>query len=113
MWLNNFDYCGCHVLFSGKSSSSRRDRRATRAGTVTSFRWIVGVVALASPPAAITPAVRVRLNAMTANTSQAAFAVNVPDGRCARTLFFRSALTYSITMKCLTKLYRSVRFWGA
>ena len=50
-------------------------------------RRIVAVVALAIPPAAITPAVRVSLNAMTAHTSQDAFAVNVPEGRCARALF--------------------------
>jgi hypothetical protein len=38
----------------------------------------------------------VRLNAITASTSQAAFAVNIPDGRCARAECFRSALTCSM-----------------
>lgn len=46
---------------------------------------MVAVVAFANRPAwsAITPAVRVRLNAITARTSQALFAVNTPEGRCA------------------------------
>ena len=46
-------------------------------------RRIVAVVALASRPArsAVSPAVRVRLNAITASTSQALFAVNTPEGR--------------------------------
>lgn len=42
------------------------------------------------------PAARVRLNAITASTSQAALAVNTPDGRCASAAFFRSAWTCSM-----------------
>src|SRR5450830_93905 len=57
---------------------------------------MVAVVALAMPAPAMVAAARVRLNAMTARTSQAAFAVNTPDGRCAKALFFRSALTCSM-----------------
>ena len=33
---------------------------------------------------------------MTASTSQAAFAANLPEGRCARAEFFRSAWTCSM-----------------
>jgi len=49
-------------------------------------------LAIAVPAAAA----RVRLNAMTARTSQAAFAVNEPDGRWATAEFFRSAWTCSM-----------------
>ena len=59
----------------------RRAEVATRAGTVISLRRIVAVVALARSGAATVPAARVRLNAMTASTSQAALAVNTPDGQ--------------------------------
>ena len=52
------------------------------------FRQVWGSVRLA--------AARVRLNAMTASTSQAALAVNTPDGRCARAESFRSAWTCSM-----------------
>ena len=41
-------------------------------------------------------AVRVRLNAMTARTSQAALAANFPEGRCASAELFRSAWTCSM-----------------
>ena len=41
-------------------------------------------------------AARVRLNAITAQTSQAAFAQNFPDGRCASADTFRSAWTCSM-----------------
>jgi len=60
----------------------------------------VAVVAFASWGAAVRlAAARVRLNAMTASTSQAAFAVNFPEGRCASAEFFRSAWTCSM-MAC-------------
>jgi hypothetical protein len=36
------------------------------------------------------------LNAMTASTSQAALAVNTPDGRCASAEFFKSAWSCSM-----------------
>ena len=75
----------------------RRAEEAILTGTLTSFRRIVAVVALARPAPAMVAAARVRLNSITARTSQAAFAVNTPEGRCARALFFRSALTSSMT----------------
>ena len=63
---------------SGRWSVRRRAEDAIRAGTLTRFRRIVAVVALLRPvPApAMVAAARVRLNAITARTSQAAFAVN-------------------------------------
>jgi hypothetical protein len=60
------------------------------------LRRIVAVVALATGVPARVAAARVRLNAITASTSQAAFAVNLPDGRWARAEFFRSAWTCSM-----------------
>jgi hypothetical protein len=54
---------------------------------------MVPVVAVASCGPLSAAAPRVRLNASTASTSQAALAVNVPLGRCARAEFFRSAWT--------------------
>ena len=57
------------------------------------------VVALASAVPVRVAAARVRLNAITAQTSQAAFAVNFPLGRCARAEYFRSAWTCS-TIAC-------------
>ncbi len=54
---------------------------ATRAGMVMSLRRMVAVVALARPVPVILAPARVRLNAMTARTSQAGFAVNFPEDR--------------------------------
>lgn len=51
---------------------------AILAGTVTSFRRMVAVVALARSATTMVAAARVRLKAITARTSQAAFAVNTP-----------------------------------
>jgi hypothetical protein len=51
---------------------------ASRAGTAMSLRRIVAVVALARAGPVVVAAARVRLNAMTAQTSQAAFAVKTP-----------------------------------
>ena len=62
-----------------------------------SLRRMVAVVALASSGAAVrVAAARVRLNAMTASTSQAVFAANFPEGRCASAELFRSAWTCSM-----------------
>lgn len=58
-----------------------------------SLRRIVPVVACSSCAPVRPAAARVRLNAITASTSQAAFAVNLPDGRWASAEFFRSAWT--------------------
>ena len=59
----------------------RRAEEATLAGTVMRVRRMVAVVAFASSEPVMAAAARVRLNAITASTSQAAFAVNLPDGR--------------------------------
>ncbi len=75
----------------------RRAEVATLAGTLISLRRRVAVVARASSGAARVPAARVRLNAMTASTSQAAFAVNTPDGMWASAELLRSAWTCSMT----------------
>jgi hypothetical protein len=45
------------------------------------------------------------LNAIAAQTSQALFAQNCPDGRCAGGAFFRSAMTCSTTA-CAVRLLR-------
>jgi hypothetical protein len=79
-----------------RCSVSRRAEDAIRAGTWTSLRRIVAVVALPIAGPARVPAARVRLNAITARTSQAAFGVNLPDGRWAKAEFFRSAWTCSM-----------------
>ena len=81
----------------GRCRVTRRAEDATRAGTVISFLRIVAVVALARSAPAMVAAVRVRLNAMMARTSQAALAVNFPEGRCARAELLRSAWTCSMT----------------
>ena len=60
---------------------------------------IVPVVARAWKVEASAPAVRVRLNAIVAQTSQALLAQKCPDGRCASGPFFRSAITCS-TIAC-------------
>jgi len=80
----------------GRCRIRRRAELAMRAGTVTRVRRIVAVVARVSRPLAMVAAARVRLRAITARTSQAAFAVNFPDGRCASAEFLRSALTCSM-----------------
>ena len=63
------------------------------------MRRIVAVVALAIEVSARVAATRVRLNAITARTSQAAFAVNFPEGRWARAEFFRSAWACSMIVE--------------
>ena len=67
----------------GRCRTSRRAERAIRAGTLISWARMVAVVALAWKAEARAPAARVRLNAIAAQTSQAPFAVNDPDGRWA------------------------------
>ena len=62
----------------------RRAEVAILAGMLMMRRRIVAVVALVCAPPAIVPAAVVRLNAMTARTSQAALAFNFPEGRWAR-----------------------------
>ena len=88
----------CQGQASGRCRMILRAERASRAGTEMRVRRIVAVVALARRPArsARMPAARVRLNAITARTSQALFAVNTPEGRCASGPFLRSAWTCSM-----------------
>lgn len=62
-----------HGQSRGWCRITRRAEVATRHGTWTSLRRTVAVVALARSGAARAPAARVRLNAMTASASQAAF----------------------------------------
>src|SRR3954463_8466714 len=62
-----------------------------------SLRRIVAVAALARAGVVVRDAAaRVRLKAMTAQTSQAALALKTPDGRCARAEALRSAWTFSM-----------------
>ena len=79
----------------GRCRVSRRAERASRPGTLMSWDRMVPVVALAWKVEARVPAVRVRLNAMVAQTSQALLAQKCPEGRCANGPFFRSAMTCS------------------
>ena len=81
----------------GRWSRTFRALLAILAGILISFRRMVPVLAFANPLPAMAAAARVRLKAITASTSQAAFAVKTPEGRCARALSFRSALTCSMT----------------
>lgn len=74
----------------------RRPEDATLAGMAISFRRMVAVFAFASTVPVMVAAARVRLKAMTARTSQAAFAVKIPEGRCANAECLRSALTCSM-----------------
>lgn len=80
-WLNKADHAVSHGQVSGRCSRIRRAEDAILAGMLTSFRRIVAVVAEARTVPVIAAAVRVRLNAMTARTSHAAFAVKMPEGR--------------------------------
>src|SRR5699024_2455792 len=96
MLVNRRAHPVSHGHCCGRCKMYRRAEEAIRAGIVTSFLRIVAVVARASPSSAIVAAARVRLNARTAHTNHAAFAVNMPEGRCASALFFRSAWTCSM-----------------
>ena len=81
-----------HGQAVGRCKVTRRAEVATRAGTAISLRRMVAVVAFARSLPAMA-AVRWVSNAMTARTSQAALAVNLPEGRWARAELFRSAWT--------------------
>src|SRR5665213_1299037 len=93
----------CQACFQGQTVGrcrvSRRAERASLAGMLMSWARIVPVVARAWNVEARTPAARVRLNAIAAQTSQALLAQNLPDGRCAKGPFFKSAMTCS-TIAC-------------
>ena len=94
--LNSAVQACSHGQALGRCSVSRRIEVAARAGTLMSLRRIVPVVALARSGPLSVPAARVRLNAITASTSQAALAVNFPEGRCASAESLRSAWTCSM-----------------
>src|SRR4051794_39522250 len=83
----------------GRCNVRRRAEEAIRAGTLIKVRRMVAVRDLARAGPVRVAAARVRLNAMTANTNQAALAVNRPEGRCARAESLRSAWTASM-MAC-------------
>ena len=93
---NSADHAISQGQCAGRWSRIRRAEDAIRAGMLTILRRIVAVVAEARSAPVMVAAVRVRLNAMTARTSQAALALKIPEGRCARAEFFRSALTCSM-----------------
>jgi hypothetical protein len=81
----------------GRCRRSRRAEVAIRAGTLMSLRRIVAVAALASAGVVVSvAAARVRLKAMTAQTSQAALALKTPEGRWASAEALRSAWTFSM-----------------
>jgi len=94
--MNSWVQACCQGQFVGRCRVRRLAEDAIRAGMVISLRRMVAVVALAIAVPAAVAAARVRLNAMTARTSQAAFAVNDPDGRLATAEFFRSACACSM-----------------
>ena len=75
--------------------TSRRADLARRPGTAISCRRMVAVVALAWNTDAMVPAARVKLNAIAANTSHAPLAAKWPEGKCARALPLKSAMTCS------------------
>ena len=88
MAWNSWDQACPHGQCCGRCIRRRRAERASRAGMLISWARMVPVVALAWKAEARQPAARVRLNAITASTSQALFAANEPsvqitDGKCA------------------------------
>ena len=96
MLLNNRFHSCSHGHLAGRCMVTRRAEDAIRAGMQIRVRRIVEVVALTRRFPPRLAAARVRLNAMTAHTSQAAFAQNFPDGRCANADALRSAWTCSM-----------------
>src|SRR5690606_14311509 len=77
---SRFQAC-CQGQLVGRCRRSLRAEDAARAGTVIRALRMVAVAALASSGPVRVAAARVRLNAITASTSQAAFAANLPEGR--------------------------------
>jgi len=76
---SRFSQAVCQGHPVGRCRVTRRAEDEIRAGTVMTLRRIVAVVALARAGPVMVAAARVRLNAMTARTSQAAFAVNFAE----------------------------------
>ena len=85
----------------GQEAGSRRCRRrplcTRRPGTVKIRRRRVVAVAFSRSGPARRPTARARLWAITASASQAALAMNLPDGRCARPALLSSAIRCSTT----------------
>src|ERR1700712_4342267 len=96
VWVNNSVQLVCHGHPVGRCRVSVRAEPAILAGTPIRVRRMVPVVAFARFGPDTVAAALVRLNAMTASTSQPALAANDFDGRWARAEFFRSAWTCSM-----------------
>ncbi len=81
---------------SGMAMIACRTEEFIRAGTA--MRWVrrVDHRAFACRAEAAAPAARRRLNDRQASASQAALAVNFPDGACAKGPSFSSAMTCSM-----------------
>ena len=94
--LNNRFHSRSHGHRAGRCIVMRRAEDAIRAGMQIRVRRMVEVVAFARRCPSRQAAARVRLNAMTAHTSHAAFAQNFPEGRCANAEALRSAWTCSM-----------------
>lgn len=75
---NNHRHCDSHFQPSGRRSTNLRNRCATRARAVTIRCRIMAVVAQAIDLAAMVPAVRVRLKAMTASTNHGSVRAELP-----------------------------------
>ena len=88
---NSVFHAVSHGQPRGRCSRRRRAEEAMRAGTLIRVRRMVAVRDLASAGPVRVAAARVRLNAMTASTSQALLAANRGEGRWARAEAFRSA----------------------
>lgn len=91
-----------HAVFQGAARGAGGERfygalEAALARMLISFLRIVPVPTFARALPAAVAAARVRLNAMKARTSRAVFAVETPEGRCAKVLSLRSAFTFSMT----------------
>ena len=77
--MNNIDHHDSHGQSVG--NCTKRAEVEIRAGISISFRRIVPILVLRRSLPAITPTSREPMNAIVASTSQAAFAVKIPDGR--------------------------------
>ena len=89
---------GSHGQLVGRRRVIFRAEVEMRAGMLTSLRRIVPLRALPRSALAKDPTARERLNAIVARTSQAALAVNTPDGRCASALSLRSTFICSMNV---------------
>ena len=87
---------GSHGQLVGRCRVIFRAEVEMRAGMLMSLRRMVPLRALPRSVPASEPTARERLNAIVASTSQAALAVNTPEGRWANALSLRSALICSM-----------------